>query len=97
MSRTTTKPTLINLALLALEYARAVEETAHCKHVLQGGYLAWRKTTGNQWTEIERNSPEWKAMMQATASEYQEQQKAKRRERHLKAKLLALADKVEGA
>lgn len=97
MSRATTKPTLINLALLALEYARAVEETAHCKHVLQGGYLAWRKTTGNQWTEIERNSPEWKAMMQATASEYQEQQKAKRRERHLKAKLLALADKLEGA
>lgn len=94
---TATKPTLINLGLLALEYARAVEETAHCKHVLQGGYLAWRKTTGNQWTEIERNSPEWEAMMQATASEYQEQQKAKRRERHLKAKLLALADKLEGA
>lgn len=97
MSRTTTKPTLIKLALLALEYARAVEEAAHCKHVLQGGYLAWRHTTGNQWTEIERNSPEWKAMMQATASEYQEQQKAKRRERHLKTKLLALADKLEGA
>lgn len=93
----TTNPTLINLALVALDYARAVEDTASRKHALQGGYLAWRKATGNQWTEIERNSPEWKAMMQATASEYQEQQKAKRRERHLKAKLLALADKLEGA
>lgn len=91
-----TNPTLANMGLLALEYARAVKETTHCKHVLQCGYLAWRKTTGNLWTEMERNSPEWNAMMMATASEYREQEKAKRRERHAKAKLLALADKVEG-
>lgn len=93
----TTKPTLINLALLALDYARAVEDTASRKHALQLAYLKWRRCTGNQWTDIERGSPEWEAMMQATASEYQEQQKAKRRERHAKAKLLAMADKLEGA
>ena len=95
MSRST-KPTLINLGLLALEYARAVEETAHCKHVLQGGYLAWREGTGNEWTDIERGSKEWSAMMDATQGEYAYLQKAKARERRLKAKLLALAGKVEG-
>lgn len=90
------KPTLTNLGLLALEYARAVNETAHCRQVLQGGYLAWRKDTGNESTNIQRNSPEWNAMMQATAGEYREQEKAKRIERNAKAKLLALARKLEG-
>ena len=92
----TTKPTLTNLGLLALEYARAVEETTHCKHVLQGGYLAWRENTGHQHTDIERGSKEWGAMMAATKPEYSHLQKAKARERRIKAKLLALAVTVEG-
>lgn len=92
----TTKPTLTNLGLLALEYARAVEEATQCKHVLQGGYLAWRENTGNQHTDIERGSKEWGAMIEATATEYSYLQKARARERRIKTKLLALAGKVEG-
>lgn len=92
----TTKPTVKNLGLLALEYARAVEEATQCKHVLQTGYLAWRQYTSNQHTNIERGSKEWDAMMLATKTEYSYLQRAKARERRSKAKLLALASKVEG-
>lgn len=94
MSRT--KPTLINLGLLALEYARAVDGVAQCKLALQTGYLAWREYTGNQNTDIERGSEEWDAMMAATKTEYSYLQMAKARERRIKAKLLVLASKVEG-
>ena len=90
------QPTITNLGLLALEYARAVEETTHRKHVLQGGYLAWRENTSNQQRDIERGSKEWGAMMEATATEYSYLQKAKARERRIKTKLLALASKVKG-
>lgn len=90
-----TKPTT-TLGLLALDYARAVEEATQYKHALQTGYLAWRQDTGNQYTDIERDSKEWGAMIEATATEYSYLQKARARERRIKTKLLALAGKEEG-
>lgn len=92
----TTKPTLINLGLLALEYARAAEEAANCKHVLQTGYLAGRECTCNQHTGIERCSAERNSMLFSTKTEYGHLQKAKAPERRHKAKLLALARRGEG-
>lgn len=94
--RRNTEPTIANLGRLALEYVKAMESSGMCKHILSVGYLAWRECTGNRHTEIERGSKEWNAMMAATADEYKELQKAKARERRLKAKLLWLGSKVEG-
>ena len=94
--RVTTKPTIKNLGLLALDFARAAEDAAHCKLVLQGGYLAWRAGTCNEHTDIERGSKEWDAMMQATKSEYRDLQTAKARERRAKVKLLMMAELLEG-
>ena len=97
MSHTTKKPIFINLASLALDYARPEEGATRCKHVLKGCYQAWFKASGKQWTVVEVHSREWKTRMQGMASEYQAQKKAKHRELQLRAKLLALSDKVEGA
>lgn len=93
-----TKPrNLFALAQAAIQYAQAVADTAHCKEVLRGGYMAWRMTTGNQHTDLARNDANWQTMMLATAGEYQHLRNAKGRERRALQKLLALAKSWEGA
>lgn len=67
-----------------------------CKEVLRGGYMAWRVTTGHQRTDLARGDANWKAMMTATAGEYQHLRNAKGRERVSQQKLLALAKQWEG-
>lgn len=89
-----TKHTIKDIGLLALGYAKAADEVAHCKRVLQGGYLAWRDTTDCH-EYIEKNSAPWVEMMTATAGEYQGLTAAKSRERRAKAKLLRAAANVQ--
>jgi hypothetical protein len=92
-----TKPQdLLALAQAAIHYAQAVADTQHCKEVLRGGYMAWRVTTGHQHTDLARGDANWKAMMTATAGEYQHLRNAKGRERRSQQKLLALAKQWEG-
>ena len=59
---------LFALAQAAIQYAQAVADTAHCKEVLRGGYMAWRITTGNQHTDLTRGDANWQAMMRATTT-----------------------------
>jgi len=92
-----TKPqNIIPLAQAAIQYAKAVAYTAHCKEALKAGYLAWRKETGSA-EYIERGSTQWKAMMHATAGEYQQLRNAKSRQYRALHKLLAQAKSWEGA
>ncbi|MDR3005229.1 MAG: hypothetical protein LBV14_13465 [Acidovorax sp.] len=91
----TTNPTIKNLGLLALDFARAAKGAKHCQTVLDCAYDDWRENTGNH-EFIERGSKKWNAMMEATKPEYRDLQSAKSRERRAKAKLLALANKVKG-
>ena len=92
-----TKPqTLLALAQAAIHYAQAVAHTQHCKELLRGGYIAWRNSTGHQHTDLARGDANWKAMMAATAGEYQHLRKAKGRERRSQQKLLALTKQWEG-
>lgn len=92
-----TKPQdLLALAQAALHYAQAVAHTQHCKEVLRGGYIAWRIATGHQRTDLTRGDANWKAIMTATAGEYQHLRNAKGRERRAQQKLLALAKRWEG-
>lgn len=92
-----TKPqTLLALAQAAIHYAQAVAHTQHCKEVLRGGYIAWRNSTGHQHTDLARGDANWKAMLAATAGEYQYLRNAKGRERRAQQKLLALAKHWEG-
>ena len=92
-----TKPqNLLALAQAAIHYAQAVADTQHCKEVLRGGYMAWRNSTGHQHTDLARGDANWKAMMTATAGEYQHLRNAKGRERRSQQKLLALAKQWEG-
>ncbi len=88
---------LLHLAQAAIHYAQTVAHTAHCKDVLKAGYLAWRFSSGNQFTDIARSSLEWKTMMAATADEYRHLRNAKSREDRAQKKLLALAKQWEGA
>lgn len=88
---------LFALAQAAIQYAQAVADTAHCKEVLRGGYMAWRITTGNQHTDLTRGDANWQAMMRATAGEYQHLRNAKSRQYRALQKLLALAKQWEGA
>ena len=93
-----TKPqNLLALAQAAIQYAQAVTDTAHCKEVLRGGYMAWRMTTGNRHTDLTRGDANWQAMMTATAGEYQHLRNAKSRQYRAQQKLLALAKSWEGA
>ena len=92
-----TKPqTLLALAQAAIHYTQAVTHTQHCKELLRGGYIAWRDATGHQHTDLARGDANWKAMMTATAGEYQHLRNAKSRERRAQQKLLALAKHWEG-
>ena len=92
----TTPQTLLALAQAAIHYAQAVAHTQHCKELLRGGYIAWRNSTGHQHTDLARGDANWKAMMAATAGEYQHLLNAKSRERRSQQKLLALAKQWEG-
>ena len=92
-----TKPqNLFALAQAAIHYAQAVAHTQHCKEVLRSGYIAWRNSTGHQHADLGRGDANWKAMMAATAGEYQHLRNAKSRERRAQQKLLALAKQWEG-
>ena len=92
-----TKPhDLLALAQAAMHYAQAMARTQHCKEALRGGYTAWRIATGHQHTDLTRGDANWKAMMSATAGEYQHLRNAKSRERRSQQKLLALAKQWEG-
>ena len=66
------------------------------KELLRGGYIAWRNSTGHQHTDLARGDANWKAMMAATAGEYQHLRNAKSRGRRAQQKLLALAKQWEG-
>ena len=92
-----TKPQdLLALAQAAIHYTQAVTHTQHCKELLRGGYTTWRNSTGHQHTDLARGDANWKAMMTATAGEYQHLRNAKSRERRAQQKLLALAKHWEG-
>ena len=92
-----TKPhDLLALAQAAIHYAQTVAHTQHCKEMLRGGHITWRSSTGNQHTHLTRGDANWKAMMSATAGEYQHLRNAKSRERRSQQKLLALAKQWEG-
>ena len=88
--------TLLALAQDAIHYAQAVAHTQHCKELLRGGSIAWRNSTGHQHTDLARGDANWKAMMAATAGEYQHLRNAKGRERRSQQKLLALTKQWEG-
>ena len=92
----TTPQTLLALAQAAIHYTQAVAHTQHCKELLRGGYIAWRNSTGHQHTDLARGDANWKAMMTATAGEYQHLRNAKGRQRRAQQKLLALAKQWEG-
>ena len=85
---------LLELAQAAIKLSRAVADVTRHRELLEAGYHAWRKSSGNLGTTILRDDANWDAMLSATAVEYRLFQNAKGRERRAKAKLLALADKV---
>lgn len=84
---------LKDLAIQAVKYAEAAEHTARCKEALRDAYREFRHQT-NPGEYLEKNSPQWAAMMVATAPEYRELESAKARERRARAKLLQLAKGV---
>ena len=103
MARTTIKPYLqdadiaklrglVKVSEAAQAYAAAVADTAHYQQVLSAGYDAWREESGNQYTDIDRGSKEWNAMMAATKPEYRYLQNAKSRERRAHKNLLAAVE-----
>jgi hypothetical protein len=83
---------LLALAQSAVKFSQAAADVTYHRELLDSGYHAWRKSTGNLAVHIARDDANWRAMMQATAEEFQLLQNAKGRERRAKAKLLALAD-----
>ncbi len=92
-----TKPhNLLALVQAAIQYAKAVTHTQHCKEVLRCGYTAWRIATGHQHTDLTRGNANWNVMMPVTAGEYQRLRNAQGRERRVQQKLLALAKQWEG-
>lgn len=82
---------LLNIANCAEKYADAVNETKLAQQALTDAYYLWREDTGVA-DFIERGSPEWEAMMTATAQEHRELLAAKARERRAKIKLLAAVE-----
>jgi hypothetical protein len=87
---------LFVLTQATLHYARAVADTLYFKEALQTSYQAWRCKTQN-FEYIQRHSTEWKEMLLATASEYQQLRNAKSREWRAKKKLLTFAKRWERA
>lgn len=86
---------LLALAQAAIKFAQAATDTTQHRKRLDSAYSAWRESTGNLGTDIQRNDANWQAMMQATADQYQQLQNAKGRERRAKIKLLAVARAME--
>ncbi|WP_370679401.1 hypothetical protein [Comamonas sp. GB3 AK4-5] len=80
--------TLVKVCEQAANYVEAVKKAKSAKLRLQEAYIQWRSQTGNQHTDIDRNSREWIAMMGATKPEYRALLSAKARERRAQAKLL---------
>jgi hypothetical protein len=83
---------LLALAQAAVKFSQATTDVTHHRELLDVGYHAWRKSTGNLTTRITRDDANWDAMLRATAEEFRLLQNARGRERRAKAKLLALAD-----
>lgn len=90
----TTQSAMAELALVALQYARAVGDRANHKEQLRNAYRLWCYTTGTQ-DFIVKNSAAWIAMMQATSEEYRQLRNAKSREYRAQKKLLRVAARVE--
>lgn len=91
----TNQAAMARLALVALQYARAVGDRAKHKEQLRNAYRLWCYTTGTQ-EFIARDSAAWVAMMQATSEEYRQLRNAKSREYRAQKKLLRVAARVEG-
>lgn len=89
-----TNRAMVDLALLALKFAEAADNVAHCKLVLDAGYSAWREEAGF-YDFMAKDSPEWGEMMAATAVEYRALKAAKDRERRAKGKLMKAANDVQ--
>lgn len=83
---------LLALAQAAVKFSQATADATYHRELLDAGYRAWRKSSGNLTTRIARDDANWDAMLRATADEFRLLQNAKGRERRAKAKLLALAD-----
>jgi hypothetical protein len=83
---------LLALAQSAVKFSQAAADVTHHRELLDAGYHAWRKCTGNLTTRITRDDANWSEMLRATAEEFRLLQNAKGRERRAKTKLLALAD-----
>ncbi|CAM4163655.1 hypothetical protein [Kerstersia similis] len=71
----------------ATGYYDAAQQRTQARDALGQAYLDWRAATGT-YGHIERNSPEWQAMMDATTAEYQALKRAKRREHHCRTRLM---------
>ena len=72
---------------LACAYALAVADTKRRREALGAAYTAWSQASEVHYF-IERSSPQWDAMMRATAEEYRQLRNAKGREYRAKEKLL---------
>lgn len=80
----------LKITQAAIKFAQAARDTEGAKWALQEGYVAWRNSSGYR-EYVSKGSPEWTAMMAATAGEYRALQRAKARERRAKAALLKTA------
>jgi hypothetical protein len=77
------------LAISAHHYSRLRKQA---KYSLERAYSAW-KSNNEVFHHIERDSPEWNAIMEGTAVEYRVLEEAKRQERNIQAQLKRAIDK----
>jgi hypothetical protein len=78
-------PTIANVALKAINLVYASEEVKMAKAVLDQAYRNWKHENADDF--VARDSAEWDAMMVATAGEYAEVKKAKRKARNAMCRL----------
>lgn len=81
----------LQIAVAAQAFAQAVRQRQQAKFALETAYNAWKHENGIGY--VERHSHEWEAMLAETAGEYLALERAKRRERYYRDKLVALADR----
>lgn len=76
---------LIEIAEKAIELNRHERDVRFYSDALGSGYADFKETYGLE--RVERDTPEWDAMMQTTKDDFEKQQEAKRQAKNAKARL----------
>lgn len=78
-------PALLEIARRAIEAEKAATQRKAQIAILKSAYLFYKRS--NRLERVERDTPEWEAMMSATSGEYDDAEKGKSAEKNARRRM----------